>query len=59
MNPQVFRMLQTVLNMKGKELAELFDVSDETISRWRNGKQRIPKAVAIVMVDRASRAQQA
>jgi len=42
--PDAFRFLRAVLRMKAGELADLFDVAPETVSRWENGKRAIDPA---------------
>lgn len=44
-----FRYMRRVLGLKAAELAELLDVTPETISRWENEKQSIERRAAALL----------
>ena len=46
----VFRLLRKILGLKSSEIAELFGVAPETVSRWENG-QRDPDTSAFALLD--------
>lgn len=49
MNPQELKDFLKRNKMTGNELAEKLDVHWTTISRWRNGREPIPKTVELAM----------
>lgn len=55
---EVLRFMRKALNLRAAELAELLDVTPETMSRWETGKQSLDRrAMAVVgalVVERVS-----
>ena len=48
-SPEAFGFMRRALGMRALELAELMDVTNETISRWEHGKQSLDhRAVALL-----------
>lgn len=48
-SPEAFRFMRKALGLPAVELAELLDVTPETISRWEHGKLRVERrALALI-----------
>jgi putative zinc finger/helix-turn-helix YgiT family protein len=48
-SPEAFRYMRKVVGLKAVEVAELFGVTPETVSRWENGeRQPEPRAVKLI-----------
>lgn len=45
----VLRFMRTAIGLSAKELANMLDITAETVSRWENGRTTIPKTVFIVV----------
>lgn len=45
----VLRFMRTAISFSAKDLANLLDVTAETVSRWENGHTAIPRTVFIVV----------
>ncbi len=47
--PEAFRYMRKAIGLKAVEVAELFGVTPETVSRWENGeRQPEPRAVKLI-----------
>jgi hypothetical protein len=44
-----FRVMRKALGLRATELAEMLDVTPETISRWENGPRRIDRGAWVVL----------
>jgi DNA-binding transcriptional regulator YiaG len=44
-----FLQLQARLNMKNTDVADFFNVTKDSVHKWRSGRQRIKGPVAIAM----------
>ena len=48
-SPESFKFMRKTLGMRAVDLAELLDVTPETISRWENDKQPIDRKAAALL----------
>ncbi len=54
---EAFRFMRKAAGVPGKELAELFDVTPETVSRWENGKTPVERRALALLTAIVSDAQ--
>lgn len=47
MSPAAFRAWQDRLGLSGRDIARLLGVSEFTVIRWRMGKTRVSRVVAL------------
>jgi putative zinc finger/helix-turn-helix YgiT family protein len=48
---ETFRFMRKVLGLPAKEVAEIFGVSPETVSRWERGERDVDRAAWIVIAE--------
>jgi DNA-binding transcriptional regulator YiaG len=48
-SPTEFRSLQTIAQLKNRDVQSLFEVSDQTVINWRYGYTRVPGAAAALL----------
>ena len=50
-----FKFVRKMAGLKATELAEIFDVRPETVSRWERGEQELPRLAAFALAELAQR----
>ena len=48
---QEFRCVRKVAGFRANEIATMFDVTPETVSRWESGKQPLPRTVLFTLAE--------
>ena len=48
---QEFRCVRKVAGFRANEIATMFDVTPETVSRWESGKQPLPRTVLFALAE--------
>ncbi len=56
--PEAFRYMRKAIGLKAMDVAELLDVTPETVSRWENGERqpetRAAKLLGILVIDHSA-----